>query len=161
MSLSLFKKCDIMKKETKAKLDKIFSLYIRLRDSNKGRVKCPLCGKVINWKEAQNMHFIKRSNMKYRYSEENCYAGCVGCNVYLNGNYQQYTLFMIKKFWQKKVEEMINDKGINKVKERELEEKIIEYVEKCKKLCKEKKIELDIEKIVWKRYLDELKQNRE
>ena len=144
------------KKEIKGKLDRVFSLYIRLRDSHKGKVRCPLCGKIIDWQVSQNMHFIKRSNMKYRFNEENCYAGCVGCNVYLNGNYQVYTMRMIKKFGIDKVQEMINDKEIYKIKEWQLEEMLKEYVIKCEEMAKSKKIKIDLTKILWKKWLQNL-----
>ena len=130
------------KSKTKANLDYIFSLYIRLRDSYKGKVKCPLCWKIMLWRDSQNMHFVKRTYLKYRRDEENCYAGCKGCNVFLNWNYQKYTMFMIKKFWVERVEQMINDKSLGCFKEYELAEMCDKYAEKFNEMAKNKQIPL-------------------
>lgn len=120
-------------------LDSVFSLYIRLRDSDSHWiVTCPLCGKKIPVKFAQNMHFISRWVLKYRFDENNCYAGCMRCNVILNWNYIEYTFFMIKKFWKEKVEAMKNDKELFELKTREIEEKIAYYKEQNEKLMKKK-----------------------
>jgi len=126
---------NLSRKDLKKTLDRVFSLYIRLRDCyvswNRVLIKCPLCWKVIPFSDAQNMHFVKRSNMRYRYNESNCYAGCVGCNVILNWNYQKYTLFMISKYWIDKVNEMVNDNSICKIRDYELEELIDYYIREC------------------------------
>jgi hypothetical protein len=120
-------------------LDAEFSYYIRLRDSDShGIVTCPLCWKKIPVKFAQNMHFISRWVLKYRFDENNCYAGCMRCNVILNGNYIEYTFFMIKKFWKEKVEAMKNDKEAFELKTREIEEKLNYYKELNQKLEKKK-----------------------
>lgn len=84
----------------KKQLDKVFSIYIRQRDIIKGsygKIKCPCCGQLVQWKDAQNMHYVGRSNMNTRYDEENCYAGCMRCNVMLNGNYPAFTDYLINK----------------------------------------------------------------
>jgi hypothetical protein len=60
------------------------------------------------------------------------------CNVILNGNYIEYTLFMIKKFGQKKVEEMKSDKELFEMKTWEIEEKLNYYKEQNQKLEKKK-----------------------
>ena len=120
-------------------LDSVFSLYIRLRDSDSHWiVTCPLCGKKIPVKFAQNMHFISRWVLKYRFDENNCFAGCMRCNVILNWNYIEYTMFMIKKFWIEKVNQMKNDKELFELKTREIEEKIAYYKEQNEKLEKKK-----------------------
>lgn len=137
---------NLSRKDLKKKLDRVFSLYIRLRDSNSnGVVICPLCWKKMlrNSPSCQNMHFVKRDRMKYRYSERNCYAGCVGCNVYLNGNYPKYTLFMIKRYWLEKVEEMLNDKKPFKIRDFEMEHMLQEYSIKACKLAYSKHIKMD------------------
>ena len=125
-------------------LDSVFSLYIRLRDSDSHWiVTCPLCGKKIPVKFAQNMHFISRWVLKYRFDESNCFAGCMRCNVILNWNYIEYTFFMIKKFWKEKVEAMKNDKELFELKTREIEEKIAYYKEQNEKLEKKKRFYSD------------------
>lgn len=132
-----------MKKPSRSKiikkLDAVFSQFIRLRDSNnKWIVECPLCWSKIPRKKAQNMHFVSRWNMKYRYDEINCNAWCMRCNVILNGNYIIYTRWMIRKYWLDKVDEMIFDKQPFKIRTYELEAMIEYYMEKVKELMKEK-----------------------
>lgn len=124
---------DENKKRSRSKLvkdlDTIFSRYIRMRDSNKfGIVTCPLCGNSMPRKEAQNMHFIKRSVYLFRRSESNCFAGDYRCNVILKWNYIEYTRFMQNKFGISAVDEMISlSKTIHKISTPEIEEKIQYY----------------------------------
>lgn len=120
------------------KLDDVFSKYIRLRDCDKNWiVVCPLCWAKIPRKKAQNMHFISRWVLKYRFDEMNCHAWCMRCNVLLNWNYIEYTLWMINQYGKEKVEHMKHDKELCKVETWRLEEMVEEYkwkVEELKKL---------------------------
>ena len=136
-----------MKKLSRSKLirelDRVFSIYIRLRDCNKDWIViCPLCGARIPRKKSQNMHFISRWVLKYRYDENNCHAGCYRCNVILNWNYIVYTRWMQNKFGIEKIDEMINDKLIFKLRTPEIEEMIEEYLIKCRQLANKKHLDL-------------------
>ena len=138
---------NFMKKQTRGKLvkelDNIFSRYIRLRDCNRNWiVVCPLCWAKIPRKKAQNMHFISRGVMRYRYNEENCHAGCMRCNVILNWNYIEYTLYMINKYWKTKVEEMRSNKQVYKIGTPEIKSMIEYYSEEVINLARKKWIEL-------------------
>lgn len=79
----------LSKSELMKEADRLFSLFIRGRDSDKeGWVVCPLCNKRYNIEQEtyagdkiiQNGHFIKREVYSLRYSEENCKAICCYCN---------------------------------------------------------------------------------
>ena len=70
--------------------DDVFSLYIRKRDG-----RCFTCGSTEN---LQCGHYIPRDCLELRYSEKNCHAQCVGCNVFRKGNYTAYALAMMKKY---------------------------------------------------------------
>lgn len=121
------------KTKLRGKADSVFSTYIRLRDADKHWiVKCPLCWSKIFWKQAQNMHFIKRSCWLYRYDETNCHAGCYRCNVILSWNYIVYTRYMQNRYWIEAVDKMIaNNKKLNKEWSKSDYENIIkEYSEK-------------------------------
>lgn len=110
------------------KLDQIFSQYIRLVSADKnGICTCITCGERMHRKNIQNWHYLSRGNYKYRRSEENCYSQCYVCNVLKNWNYKEYTLAMIRKHWQLKVEQMIEDKELVKISTPWIEEKIQEY----------------------------------
>ena len=99
----------------KAKLDGVFSTYIRLRDSDKNEmVKCYCCGKILHWKESQNMHFIPRQHMATRFDEVNCHAGCIKCNYYNNGNIEAYTLHLKKEYGNDIVEKLVLKKNIGR-----------------------------------------------
>ena len=54
----------------KKELDKWFSLYIRLRDSENGLIQCFTCGTVKNYKSGmQNGHFQSRSHLATRFAK--------------------------------------------------------------------------------------------
>lgn len=121
------------------KLDAVFSEYIRLRDSDsKWILTCPLCWKRIFWKYAQNMHFVSRGVLKYRFSEKNCHWGCMRCNVILHGNYIQYTRYMQKKYWYDFVDYIINDKNTYSITTPQLESMIYKYEQARNLLLKQK-----------------------
>lgn len=126
------------------KLDDVFSKYIRLRDCAffSWIVVCPLCWAKIHRKKAQNMHFISRWVLRYRFDEENCHAWCMRCNVILNGNYIAYTRYMQNQYWIEKVDQMINDKSVCSIKTYELEEKIEYYKNAYIKLASVKHLSL-------------------
>lgn len=118
----------------KKELDRVFSLYIRQRDADKdGFVVCPCCGTRIEWKSSQNMHYVGRANMNTRYDEDNCWAGCMSCNVFKNGNYPAYTNFLLNRFGEKWLKDLIR-KGTKsrKFTSQELKD-LIQYYKKALK----------------------------
>ena len=53
------------------KLDRIFSEYIRKRDTNhKGQVECISCQKTFQYKEVDAGHFISRKYLRTRWDEK-------------------------------------------------------------------------------------------
>ena len=86
-----------MNKTLKNKLDRVFSEFIRLRDAaSNGFVRCFCCGKMLPWRDSENMHFIPRQHMSLRYNEINCNAGCTHCNHFMNGNIEAYMMNLKK-----------------------------------------------------------------
>lgn len=74
--------------KTKAKLDSIFSQFIRLRGCNEeGWGNCYTCGCLRHYKEVDCGHFITRAKLATRWKEENSQFQCKQCNM--NGG-QQY-----------------------------------------------------------------------
>ena len=124
--------------DLKAKLDRIFSKYIRLRDSDEnGYVRCYCCGKVLHWKESQNMHFIPRQHLSLRFSEVNCHAGCIKCNYYNNGNIEEYSIHLKKDFGEDIVEKLtIAKHQSKKISKAEYEFMINHYELEIEKLLK-------------------------
>lgn len=94
-------------KTLKNKLDSVFSIYIRLRDSNeKGYCRCISCGKIEHWKDVDCGHYVNRSHMSTRYSERNCNAQCRKCNRFDEGNNIGYTRGLISKYGLKVIAEL-------------------------------------------------------
>ena len=93
-----------MKKKTLRKnlvkrLDQVFSLYIRLRDSNNQMVKCFTCEKVSHYrKNMQCGHFQSRAKYSTRWDPNNCEVQCYGCNVMQQGKQYQFGLNLDKKY---------------------------------------------------------------
>lgn len=83
----------------KAKLDRIFSLYIRLRDSDdNGYGRCISCRKIVHYKDADAGHFINRKHMSLRYDEKNVNFQCRPCNRFDEGNMTGYARGLICKY---------------------------------------------------------------
>ena len=70
------------------KLDTIFSIYIRRKNSKDNIAECVTCGKRDHWKNMQNGHFMSRKHYATRWDEDNVEVQCMGCNVYRYG--EQY-----------------------------------------------------------------------
>lgn len=125
-----------MKKSTnlKDKLDKVFSLYIRLRDADKnGFCTCYTCGKVAHYKEMQNGHFWSRTHLSTRFNEDNCKVQCVGCNIFKKGNYIEYTKRLLKELGEEKFNELEQLKNSTvKISKAEYEQMIEHYNQKIK-----------------------------
>lgn len=80
------------------KLDTIFSLFIRLRDSDQNGVcKCITCGDFKHYTEMDGGHFITRENMATRWDEENDHAQCQKCNRFQSGKQFEHGLAIDKK----------------------------------------------------------------
>src|SRR3990167_3080635 len=104
----------------KKKLDAIFSLWIRKRDRN----ICFTCGRFAG----QNGHYVSRSHNSLRYSEVNCHAQCVSCNIFKRGNMDEYALALQRKYGQDILVRLNAEK--NKIKQftvQELQMLIKEY----------------------------------
>ncbi len=109
-------------------LDQVFSRYIRMKYSDKKWIcTCYTCWDKKHRKDIQNWHFISRGNYKYRRDENNCRPQDYRCNVIFSWNYKVYTSKMIDELWKEKVDKMINDKQITKIKTYEIEEMIEKY----------------------------------
>ena len=100
---------DKMKKKVdlKAKLDKVFSEYIRLRDtsghSKEGYFKCISCGQIKPYSQADCGHYIGRQHMATRYNEINCNAQCRACNRFEEGNKAGYRRGLVQKYGEIKI----------------------------------------------------------
>jgi len=130
-----------MSKKLKAKLDRIFSEYIRMRDSytEGGGIDrlfiCISCDIQKVYSEADCGHFYGRANMTMRYDEENCNAQCVSCNQFKSGNPDGYKIGLKKKYGEDILEELQQRSiKITKLHPFEYEDLINKYQQKLKEL---------------------------
>lgn len=81
--LPLFDKAGVTVKkrpDLKAKLDKEFSLFIRLRDCMpNGYFRCISCGQIKPFEQADCGHYFSRTHLSTRFDENNCHAECRHC----------------------------------------------------------------------------------
>jgi hypothetical protein len=129
----------------KKKLDTIFSLYIRLRDSNEfGIVRCFTCWVEKNYKEGmQNGHFMSRQYLSTRFDEQNCQPQCVACNMYHSGEQFKFGLGLEYKYGNGTAKKLLQkSRQPFKMSKHEYEEKISYYKSLVENLLKEKGLSL-------------------
>ena len=108
-----------------------FSIYIRLRDAllTTGRpdfLICCSCGKTypaFGLGCAQAGHFVPGRRNAILFDEINVHGQCYNCNHTLKGNWPGYMSFMLQKYDQDAVDQLLRkNKTIRKYREPELEE---------------------------------------
>ena len=127
----------------KKELDKWFSLYIRLRNTdNNGNNQCCTCGTIDNWKKLQCGHFVSRKHLATRFHEMNCFPQCVSCNIFKYGEQWKFGQFLDRNLGEGVSEELvILGHTIFKISRIDYEEKITYYKSLVEKLKQEKNIE--------------------
>lgn len=86
------------------KLDKVFSLFIRYRDTMpNGYFQCISCGQIKRFEQADCGHYINRQHMNTRFDEMNCNAQCRHCNRFMEGNIQDYRRRLVAKYGERSV----------------------------------------------------------
>lgn len=108
--------------------DRVFSLYIRGRDSWK---PCCTCGAV--WTEqAQCGHCMSRRHYNTRWIEKNAHWQCFRCNMILSGEQYAHALYIDKKYWPwtaSMIQKMAQ--WTEKITDHELIETILHYYHLC------------------------------
>jgi hypothetical protein len=90
-------KTEIEKLEVK--LWEIFSVFIRLRDTDKnGYGKCFTCPRIIHWSKGDAGHGIPRQHKATKFSECNNNLQCKHCNGFEGGMREVYKVEMDKKY---------------------------------------------------------------
>lgn len=77
-----------------AKLDAVFSEYVRRRYAKDDIAECVTCGKRDHYKSLQAGHFISRKQYATRWDEDNVQVQCVACNVYRYGEQYKFGLYL-------------------------------------------------------------------
>ena len=123
------------KPDLRAKLDKVFSEYIRKRDTHDGVFKCISCGQILPYEQADCGHYINRKHMSTRFDEMNCNAQCRSCNRFDEGNIQGYRRGLVAIYGEQKVTLLEAKKhNFRKYSDFEYEVLINHYKEEIKKL---------------------------
>lgn len=130
------------KPDLKAKLDREFSLFIRLRDAmDNGYFRCISCGQIKPFEQADCGHYANRQHMNTRYDEMNCNAQCRHCNRFMEGNIQNYRKGLISKYSEQQVIALETRQNISrKYSDFEFEQLIKYYRALNRKLKKEKNV---------------------
>lgn len=105
----LFDKSVKVKKKTDyvAKLDKMFSRFIRLRDAMpNGCFRCISCGQIKPIEQADCGHFHSRRHMATRFDEDNCHAECRHCNRFSADHLIAYEKNLIAKVGQMRYDKL-------------------------------------------------------
>jgi len=126
----------------KVKLDKIFSIYIRLRDSDEnGHGRCISCGKFIHYKDGDAGHYVSRKNLGLRYDEKNVNLQCVECNRFNEGNMIGYNHGLVEKYGEGVISYLNSHiHNICKIGKSEYNESIKYYQKRVNELKKQKNI---------------------
>tara|TARA_R110000803_G_scaffold190817_1_gene253393 strand:+ start:497 stop:904 length:408 start_codon:yes stop_codon:yes gene_type:complete len=127
----------------KKELDKWFSLYIRLRESNEyGIVQCFTCGKVAGYQQGMQCgHFQSRGHLSTRFDEQNCQVQCIGCNMFKQGEQYRFSLGLDAKYGEGTAEELQwKAKIITKMTRADYDESISYYIDAVDNLLNEKSL---------------------
>ena len=113
----------------KAKLDKVFSVWIRKKYSDQfGKAQCVSCGKKDDWTKLQCGHYISRGNYSTRYSEKNCFPQCVADNIFKKGDYPNFTKHILDNYGEQYLQDLISEgRKIKQWTANELRELIAKY----------------------------------
>ena len=82
------------------RLDEVFSLYIRMRDSREFHYRafrCISCGDVKPFVQMDCGHFVGRACMALRWNEQNCSGECRFCNRMTSSHLLYYRKNLIIK----------------------------------------------------------------
>lgn len=120
------------------KLDRIFSKFIRLRDTKQYDFKygkCISCGRIMTYAQLDCGHFYSRIHRNTRYDEDNCHIECHYCNRMSADHLIKYQENLIKKIGQQRFD-LLKVKASMTCKRSafELELLIKEYEKKVKEL---------------------------
>lgn len=128
------------------KLDRLFSLYIRLRDAMpNGYVRCISCGKIKTFDDVDCGHFYSRTHMSTRFDEDNCNAECKFCNRFSADHLIAYQTNLIRKIGISRFEKLgLKAKSTCHWLDSELEDRIKYYSQKVNELSREKAIRVKV-----------------
>jgi hypothetical protein len=126
----------------KKELDKWFSLYIRLRNSENGLIQCFTSGRVYHYKNIHAGHFMSRRCLSTRWCEINVQPQSAADNLFAQGEQYRFGLNLDAKYGEGTAEELqFKARQTIKLSRIDYEEKISYYKSAVENLKKEKGIE--------------------
>lgn len=110
-------------------LDRVFSEYIRLRDSDSnGMCQCFTCSYRGHWKTMDAGHGIVRQHMATRFDERNVHTTCIECNRFKGGEPEKFALAVDQKYGLGTWAELYRlSKGVCKRSKPEIEAMVLHY----------------------------------
>ena len=123
------------------KLDKVFSEYIRLKDTNpQGLCFCITCNRPFHWRDGDAGHFVQRDRLATRFDEYNVNAQCKYCNRFRSGEQARHGMEIDKKYGEGTAQRLLT---ISKAKGTKLDLYWIDVkLKEYKKIVKELKDKL-------------------
>jgi hypothetical protein len=117
------------RKKIIAKLDKVFSQWIRAKHMNDdGFIECYTCRVKKKFNEIQAGHFMSRKSYSTRWNEKNVFPQCIGCNMFKCGMQYEFGKRLDEDFGKGTAEAMQRlSKQSVKIPTYELENKIEHY----------------------------------
>ena len=86
-------------KRLTARLDKLFSEYVRRRDADKnGVVRCCTCNTPHHWKDGDCGHFVPRDRKAVRWDKRNSHFQCPFCNRFRSGEQHKHGEYIDKRY---------------------------------------------------------------
>jgi hypothetical protein len=128
-------------------LDRVYSLYIRLRDAEVGGMtRCISCGKLLPFEKMQCGHYFSRYNLSTRWDERNCNAECAICNCNDPNHLIGYKKNLIRKIGQAEFDELerLHYEMGEEPSQDEYKALIKGYKDCCRKLARYKDIDVRI-----------------
>lgn len=118
-----------------AKLDKIYSWYLKESRQINGQASCITCDRVFNAYSMDCGHYVSRRFMVLRYDERNTHLQCINCNRFQQGNIDVYTIKMIHMYGPEILDEFAKMRNSSvKVTTFELEQKLAHYMSELTRL---------------------------
>jgi hypothetical protein len=91
------------------KLDRLFSIIVRNRNSLDGLNTCYTCGQVLPIKELQCGHFLSRRYFGTRWNFDNARPQCNSCNVMKQGNLEIFEQELRNEIGDEKYNSLVKD----------------------------------------------------
>lgn len=114
------------------KLDKVFSIYVRMRDSKEFHHKyfrCISCGRVLPIEKADAGHYVGRANMSVRFNEDNVNSECSWCNRFQSSHLLGYRRNLIGKLGMMEYKRLHPSTPINSAEVKRLGEQKVDLLE--------------------------------